>query len=129
MKVMLTKHDCFILLSSMTLMLMTGCGLFGGVMLEVGRCPTSPVTAGVPVRVDLFAHDLFAALLRIDDASVESSTNAEVAEPEHESAFTFTAQITPLEAGEVEVIFSADVEGFAAELTATCSFVAVDATD
>ncbi len=123
MKVMLTKHDCFNLLSSMTLMLMTGCGA----VLDVGRCPTNPVTAGVPVRVDLFAHDLFAALLRIDDASVESSTNAEVAEPELESAFTFTAQITPLEAGEVEVIFAADVEGF--ELTATCSFVAVDATE
>ncbi len=124
---MLTKRDRFNLLSSMTLMLMTGCGPLGGAMLDVARCPTSPVTAGVPVGVQLFAHDLFAALLRIDDASVESSTNAEVAEPELESAFTFTAQITPLEAGEVEVIFAADVEGF--ELTATCSFVAVDATE
>lgn len=124
---MSTKRDCFNLLSSMTLMLMTGCG--GGPLLDVAYCPTSQVTAGVPVSVYLFSYDLFATRFRIDDASVESSTNAEVAELERSNAFEFTAQITPLEAGEVEVIFSADVEGFAAELTATCSFVAVDATD
>ncbi len=129
MKVMLTKRDCFNLLSSMTLMLMTGCGLFGGVMLEVGDCPTSPVSAGAPVSVDLVAYDLFATLYRMHDASVESTTNAEVSFFERSGAYTFEAHITPLEAGEVEVIFSADVEGQFGELTATCSFVAVDATD